>query len=114
MSYIVTPFEVISKALGQPASCRFVHLYPAIATRHSDTMDCVFRVNDRKAIVAVSCAALKRLADQNYRSLSDQQLAEIAALHLRRLLERGYDPTEAELFVGKEQLHLLASELGFL
>jgi hypothetical protein len=29
-------------------------------------------------------------------------------------LEQGYDATEAELFVGEEQLQLLASELGFL
>jgi len=114
VSYLITPFEVTSKVLSQPVICRFVHLYAAIATRHSDTMDCVFRVNGRKATVAISCAGLKRLADQRQRSLSDQQLAEIAALYLRRVLEQGYDATEAELFVGEEQLQLLASELGFL
>ena len=114
MSYVITPFEVSSKALNESASCRFVHLYPAIATRQSDTMDCVFRVNGRKATVAISCAGLKRLADQDHTPLRDQQLAEIAALHLRRMLERGYDPTEAELFVGEEALRLLAKDLGFL
>jgi hypothetical protein len=114
VSYLITPFEVSSKALNEPASCRFVHLYPAIATRHSDTMDCVFLVNGQKATVAISCAGLKRLADQGHAPLRDQQLAEIAALHLRRILERGYDPTEAELFVREESLRLLAKELGYL
>ena len=114
MSYVITPFEVSSKALNESARCRFVHLYPAIATRHSDTMDCVFLVDGRKATVAISCAALKRLTDCDQKRLTDQQLAEIAALHLRRLLERGYDPTEAELFVGEEALRLLARELGYL
>ncbi len=114
MSYLITPFEVSSKVLGEPASCRFVHLYPAIATRHSDTMDCVFRVNGRKATVAISCAGLKRLEDQRQVSLRDQQLADIAALHLRRTLERGYDPTEAELFLPEEGLRSLAKDLGFL
>ena len=114
VSYVITPFEVSSKALKEPAKCRFVHLYPAIATRHSDTIDCVFRVNGRTATVAISCAGLKRLADQGHTPWRDQQLAEIAALHLRRVLERGYDPTEAESFVGEEALHSLAKELGYL
>jgi hypothetical protein len=30
------------------------------------------------------------------------------------MLEGGYDPTEAELFVGEEALRLLAKELGYL
>ena len=114
VSYVITPFEVSSKALNESARCRFVHLYPAIATRHSDTMDCVFLVNGRKATVAISCAGLKRLVDHDHMPLRDQQLAEIAALHLRRLLERGYDPTEAELFVGEEASRFLAKELGYL
>ena len=114
VSYGITPFEVSSKAMGESARCRFVHLYPALAPRPRDTIDCVLRVNGRKATVALSCAGLKRLADQDHTPLRDQQLAEIAALNLRRLLERGYDPTEAELFVGEEALRLLARELGHL
>jgi len=33
MSYIVTPFEVSAKGLEAPVKVRFVHLFPAIATR---------------------------------------------------------------------------------
>lgn len=114
MSYFVSPFEVSAKSLAEPVHCRFVHLFPGIATRHSDTMDCWFRVNGQRVTVSISCAALTRLREQERKYLSDQQLAEIAALHLRRTLEKGYDPTEAELFVDLGQLRKLGLELGYL
>ncbi len=114
MSYLVTPFEVSAKALPAPAQCRFVHLFPAIATRHSDTIDCWFRVNGQRVTVSISCAALTALRQLEGRALKDQQLAEIAALHLRRTLERGYDATQAELFIDMAQLRSLGKELGYL
>ncbi len=114
MSYIVTPFEVSSKALPAPAHCRFVHLFPAIATRHSDTIDCWFRVNGQRVTVSISCAALTEVRRSQGTLLKDQQLALIAALHLRRTLERGYDPTQAELFIDGAQLQKLGAELGYL
>lgn len=113
MSYIVTPFEVSSQALAEPVKARFVHLFSAIATRHSDTIDCVFLVNGRRVTVSISCAALTDLRDKK-RYLTDQQLAEIAALRLRRTLEQGYDATEAELFIDGNQLQTLGKELGYL
>lgn len=114
MSYIITPFEVSSRALSEPVKCRFVHLLSGIATRHSDTMDCIFRVNGQKVMVAISCAVLTELREREQKPLSDQQLAEIAALFLRRTLEGGYDPTQAELFLDGTQLRALARELGYL
>ena len=114
MSYVVAPFEVVSKTLQQPAKVRFVHLYPAIATRHSDTIDVQFLVDGQKVIVAISCPALAELQQQEKKDLHDQQLAEIAALHLRRTLEAGYDPTQADLFVDGRELDALARELGYL
>jgi hypothetical protein len=114
MSYVVTPFEVSSVALAEPVKVRFVHLYPAIATRHSDTIDCVFRVDGNHATVSISCPALTKLARGENKYLSDQQLAEIAALHLRRTLGQGYDATQAELFIDETQLRALGKELGFL
>jgi hypothetical protein len=114
MSYIVTPFEVSSKALPTPAHCRFVHLFPAIATRHSDTIDTWFRVNGQRVTVSISCAALTELRQNEGKLLKDQQLAQIAALHLRRTLERGYDPTQTELFIDAPLLRALGGELGYL
>ena len=114
MSYIVTPFEVSSKGLEAPVKVHFVHLYSAIATRHSDSMDAVFLVDGRKVTVAISCATLAELQERERKNLTDQQLADIAALHLRRTLERGYDATEAELFLSGEEFRALGRELGYL
>lgn len=114
MSYIVTPFEVSSRALPEPVKCRFVHLLSGIATRHSDTIDCFFLANGQKVTVAISCATLADLREREQKSLTDQQLAEIAALFLRRTLQEAYDPTQAELFLAGSQLHALARELGYL
>jgi len=114
MSYTVTPFEVTSRGLCEPVKVRFVHLFPAIATRHSDTIDCVFLVDGQHVTVAISCATLAELREREQKYLSDQQLAEIAALFLRRTLQRGYDATQAELFLGGSQLRDLAREMGYL
>ncbi len=112
MGFFVAPFEVRSGALPEPAKCRFVHLYPGIATRHSDTIDCVFRVNGHPVMIAIPCAALKELRDREQKYLTDQQLAEISGLFLRRTLENGYDATQAELVLGEKELRTLARELG--
>jgi hypothetical protein len=114
MSYLVTPFEVSALALAKPAKVRFVHLYPGIALRHSDTMDCVFRVDGVKVTVSISCLALTELREKDKKYLSDQQLVTIAALHLRRTLEQGYDATDAELYIDNARLRALGKELGYL
>lgn len=114
MSYIVTPFEVTSKALAGPVHVRFVRLLPGIATRHSDTIDCVFLVDGRDVTVAISCSDLTELREREHKPLSDQQLADIAAAFLRRTLEQGYDPRQTELFLGGNRLIGLAKELKYL
>ena len=114
MSFFVTPFAVSARSFSEPVKCRFVHIFPGIATRHSDTIDCVFRVNVHAVMVAIACATLNKLREQEHKYLTDQQLAEIAGLHLRRVLENAYDPTQAELLVGETELRALAGELGYL
>jgi hypothetical protein len=114
MSYIVTPFEVSSKALAHPVKCRFVHLLSGIATRHSDTIDCFFQVDGQKVTVAISCPAIRALQEREAWQLSDQRLAEIAARFLRRTLEQGYHPAPAELFVDEAELRRLAQEVSVL
>lgn len=65
-------------------------------------------------VVAIPCATLAELREQEQKHLSDQQLAEIAAAHLHAVLERGYDPTLAELRMSGEELRSLGQQLGFL
>ncbi len=114
MSYAITPFDVSSEALAGAIRVRFLHLLPGIATRHSDTIDCVFLVDGRKVMVGISCATLADIREREKKFLSDQQIGEVAALYLRRTLERGYDATQAELLVGGAVLREMATELGFL
>ncbi len=114
MSFLVTPFEVSSRAFSEPVKCRFVHIFPGIATRHSDTIDCTFRVNGHPVTVAIACAPLNELRNREQKYLSDQQLAEIAALFLRRTLEGAYDPTQAELLLGDAELRAITNELGYI
>jgi hypothetical protein len=114
MSYLITPYEVTSKALAVPVKINFVHLLSGIATRHSDTIDCTFLVNGHKVLVAISCAALTDLREREHQFLTDQQLAEIASRFLRRNLEAGYDSALTELFMDGRKLRALAHELGMM
>ncbi|MBI4166245.1 MAG: hypothetical protein HY508_10990 [Acidobacteria bacterium] len=114
MSYAVTPFEVISKVLAGPVQVRFIHLASGIATRHSDTIDATFFAGGQQVVVAIPCATLTTLREHEHKNLTDQQLAEIAATHLRTTLEHGYDPNLAELRMTDGELRALALHLGFL
>ena len=138
MSYTVTPFEVSSKVLPKPAQVHFVHLMPGISTRHSDTMDCVFRVNGQRVLVGLPNATLTELRRTEHRYLTDQQLVDVATLFLRRKLRDGYDDvvtpgrvaegnfswqralweghdsTQAELLLSDVEVRALARELGYL
>ena len=114
MSYPMTPFEVACKTLAGPVHVRFVHLFPAIATRHSDTMDCVFLVDGQHVTVAISCPELNRLREVEHKPLRDQQLVEIAATFLRRNLEQGCDPRGGELPLSGDELTSIARGLAFI
>jgi len=114
MSYLVTPFEVSSRALAGSVPVRFIHIASGIATRHSDTIDAVFLAGGRKVLVSIPCATLTVLREREQRNLSDQQLAEVAAAHLRTTLESGYDPDLAELRMTDSELRGVAQRLGFL
>jgi len=114
MSYLLTPFEVSSKTLGEPVKIRFVHLLAGIATRHRDSIDCVFLVNGRKVLVAISCATLTDLREQKNIFLTDQQLVEVAADALRRKLQDGYDASLTELFLEGDSFLTVAHELKLL
>ena len=138
MSYIVTPFDVVSKVSPDPIQVRFVHLMPGISTRHSDTIDCIFRVNGQRVLVAIPDLTLTELRRKENRYLSDQQLVDLAALFLQRRLRDGYDDvvtpgrvaegnfswqralwegfdsTQAELLLSDAEVRALARELGYL
>ncbi len=114
MSHLVTPFEVVSSVLSAPVQVRFVQIASGIATRHSDTIDATFHASGHKVTVAIPCATLTALREREHVNLTDQQLAEMAASHLRATLEHGYDPDLAELRMTDSELRALAKKFGFL
>lgn len=114
MSEWVEPFTVRSRLTREEYTVRFSHLWSAIATRHSDTIDCKFLVNGRGVVVALAHPAFVDFRERAGRSLDDGEAAQLAAAYLRECLEADRDTDRATLFVAPEDVLRLASRLGLL
>ena len=114
MSEMVAPFTVRARLTGGEYQIRFSHLWSAIATRHSDTMDCKFLVNGRGVIVALPHPALVEFRQRAGRSLFDPEVAQIAAACLREYLEADNDPQVSFLTVPAGDVLRHAKNLGYL
>ncbi len=87
MSSFVGPFDVSSKLTDEIHRVRFSHLWNAISTRHSDTVDTKFFVNGRGVIVALAHTGFVRFAVDAGRNLSDREASFVAAEYLRARLQ---------------------------
>jgi hypothetical protein len=87
MSQFVGAFDVASKLTDDVSHVRFSHLWNAIATRHSDTVDTKFFVNGRGVVVALAHTAFVRFAASAGRNLSDREASYVAAEYLRSRLQ---------------------------
>jgi len=114
MSEMVAPFTVRARLTGEEYQIRFSHLWSAIATRHSDTMDCKFLVNGRGLIVALPHLALVEFRQRAGRSLFDPEVAQIAAACLREYLEADNDAQVSTLTVAPADVLRQAASLGYL
>jgi len=114
MSEMVAPFAVRARLTGEEYQIRFSHLWSAIATRHSDTVDCKFLVNGRGLIVALPHPAFVEFRQQAGRSLLDPEGAQIAAACLREYLEADNDPQVSILTVTAGDVLRQAARLGYL
>jgi len=88
MSAFIAPFEVRSRLADQAYQVRFSHLWNAIATRHSDTIDAKFLVDGKGVIVGVSHVGMRRFREQSGRELTDRETSYVAADYLRERLEQ--------------------------
>ena len=70
MNQFVGPFDVTSKLTDEVRHVRFSHLWNAISTRHSDTVDTKFFVDGRGVIVALAHTGLVRFAAAAGRNLT--------------------------------------------
>jgi hypothetical protein len=102
MNTFIGAFEVTSKLSGHAYQCRFSHIWNAIATRHSDTIDAKFVVNEEGRIVGLIHTAFVEFRSKAGRDLSDREASFVAAEYLRERLEEEderpvYDVTHEEV-----------------
>ena len=110
MSQFVGPFDVTSKLTDDVYHVRFSHLWNAISTRHSDTVDTKFFVNGRGLIVALAHTAMARFSATAGRNLTDREASFVAAEYLRSRLQ---EDDERPLYqVSADEVLALIQKLG--
>ena len=110
MNQFVGPFDVTSKLTDEARHVRFSHLWNAISTRHSDTVDTKFFVDGRGVIVALAHTGLVRFAAAAGRNLSDREASFVAAEYLRSRLQ---EEDERPLYhVSADEVLALIRKLG--
>src|SRR5215469_1032497 len=87
MNQLIGAFEVRSKLSGHVYQCSFSHIWNAIATRHSDTIDAKFVVDEIGRIVGLAHTAFVEFREKSGRDLTDREGSFIAAEFLRERLE---------------------------
>jgi hypothetical protein len=102
MNQFIGAFDVTSKLSGHVYDCRFSHIWNAIATRHSDTIDAKFEVDGDGRIVGLAHTAFFQFRDKTGRDLTDREASFVAAEYLRSRLEEEderplYDVTHDEV-----------------
>jgi hypothetical protein len=110
MSQFVGPFEVTSKLSGQVYQCRFSHMWNAVATRHSDTIDTKFFVDGAAKVVGLNHVAFVHFREKRGRDLTDREASFVAAEYLRERLE---EEDERPLYdVAQEDVTRLIEAIG--
>jgi hypothetical protein len=102
MHQFIGAFDVTSKLSGHVYDCRFSHIWNAIATRHSDTIDAKFDVDGEGRIVGLAHTAFVEFHERTGRDLTDREASFLAAEYLRERLEEQddrplYDVPHAEV-----------------
>jgi hypothetical protein len=87
MHQFIGAFDVTSKLTGHVYHCSFSHIWNAIATRHSDTIDAKFLVDGEGLIVGLAHAAFVDFRQVSGRDLTDREASYVAAEYLRERLE---------------------------
>jgi hypothetical protein len=88
MSEFIGAFEIPSKVTDYRYRCNFSHCWNAVATRHSDTMDCKFFVDGKGVILGLAHPGFVTFREKSGRNLTDREASYIAAEYLRERLEQ--------------------------
>jgi hypothetical protein len=110
MSEFVDGFDVQSKLTGKNCRCRFSHMWNGIATRHADTIDAKFFVEDDALVVGLAHTAFTAFRDKTGRDLTDREASFIAAEFLGERLE---EEDERKLYdVRHDEVLRLIAQIG--
>ncbi len=110
MHQFIGVFEVTSKLSGHVYDCQFSHIWNAIATRHSDTIDAKFNVDGQGRIVGLAHTAFVEFREKAGRDLTDREASFLAAEYLRERLE---EEDERPLYdVSHEEVNRLVALAG--
>lgn len=88
MSEFIAPFDIPSKVTDFVYHCRFSHCWNAVATRHSDTMDCKFTVDGKGVILGLAHPGFVKFHEKAGRNLTDREASYIAAQYLSERLQQ--------------------------
>jgi hypothetical protein len=110
MREFVGPFEVISKLTGHVFGVRFSYMWNGIATRHSDTIDTKFFVDNEVKMVGLAHTAFVKFRDRNGRDLTDREASFVAADYLRERLEE--EDVRPVYDVGHDEVLRLIDQIG--
>ena len=102
MNQFIGPFDVTSKLTGHVYSCSLSHIWNAIATRHSDTIDAKLVVDGEGHVVGLAHTAFVEFRQKAGRDLTDREASYVTAEYLRERLEEEdvrplYDVPHAEV-----------------
>lgn len=114
MSELVEPFVVRGRLTGEEYKVHFSHLWVGMTTRHADAIDCKFLVNGRSVVVGLAHLGFVDFKQRAGCSLTDQEVAAIAAAFLREFLASEHELPTQPLPVTREELLGLAGQLGLL
>ena len=110
MNQFVGAYEVLSKLTGHVYDVRFSHIWNAIATRHSDTIDAKFEVDGVGRIVGLAHPAFVSFREKAGRDLTDREASFVAAEYLKERLE---EEDERPLYdVTAEEVTRLVNQVG--
>jgi hypothetical protein len=110
MNQFIGAFDVTSKLTGHVYHCSFSHIWNAIATRHSDTIDAKFLVDGEGLIVGLAHVAFVDFRQVSGRDLTDREASYVAAEYLREHLEE--EDVRALYDVPHEEVLGLIRQLG--
>lgn len=110
MHQFVSPYEVVSKLSGHTYNVSFSHIWNGIATRHSDTIDSKFVIDEEGHIVGLAHTAFVDFRAKAGRDLTDREASFVAAEYIRERLE---EEDERPLYdVPREEVTRLIELLG--